>query len=101
MKWIALLLSFAFASACTKQEPVAAPAVAHPAAITWFAGTVKAALAEAQAKNKPVFLFWHAAWCPYCQDLKASVFTRQDVIAKMDFFIPVSLDGDLPGAQKI
>jgi thioredoxin-related protein len=71
------------------------------APIAWFPGAVDAAFAEAQAKNKPVFLFWHAAWCPYCQDLKASVFTRPDVIAKLGFFVPVSLDGDLPGAQKI
>src|SRR5689334_14472814 len=58
---------------------------AHAAEIAWFPGSVDAALAEAQAKNKPVFLFWHAAWCPYCQDLKASVFKRPDVVAKLGF----------------
>lgn len=105
-----LLLALALVSACsqktgtnesTRQDTAANPQATHRTEIPWFPGNVDAAFAEAQAKNKPVFLFWHAAWCPYCQDLKASVFTRPDVIAKLDFFIPVSLDGDLPGAQKI
>ena len=107
----ALVLALAFLGACSKQaadsdaatQPAATNTAqtAHAAAISWFPGSVDAAFAEAQAQNKPVFLFWHAAWCPYCQDLKASVFTRPDVIAKLGFFIPVSLDGDVPGAQKI
>jgi len=108
----ALVLALVMMSACSKpaadgSTAAAPPATAgatdaaHPAAIAWFPGSVDAAFAEAQAKNKPVFLFWHAAWCPYCQDLKASVFTRPDVVAKLGFFIPVSLDGDLPGAQKV
>src|SRR5689334_23570412 len=107
------LLVLTVLSACSKQaadgnsaKSVPAPSsstpqMAQPAAIAWFPGSVDAAFAEAQAKNKPVFLFWHAAWCPYCQDLKASVFTRPDVVNKMSFFVPVSLDGDLPGAQKV
>jgi thioredoxin-related protein len=102
-----LLLALAVLGGCSKQtastaeasQPAAAPQPA--AAIAWYPGTVDAAFAESKATNKPVFLFWHAAWCPYCQDLKASVFTRPDVIAKLGFFVPVSLDGDLPGAQKV
>lgn len=106
------MLTLVLLAACSKHaadsEATQQPTVTHGAAqsahsdaIAWFPGSVDEALTEAQAKNKPVFLFWHAAWCPYCQDLKASVFTRPDVIAKLEFFVPVSLDGDLPGAQKI
>lgn len=107
----ALVLTLTFLGACSKQEAGdAAAKQASPAnptpparapAIGWFPGSVDEAFAAARVKNKPVFLFWHAAWCPYCQDLKASVFTRPDVIGKLGFFVPVSLDGDLPGAQKI
>src|SRR5690349_14141629 len=105
------LIVLALLSACSKQAvnggdgaPAPASGATQPtsaSAIAWYPGAVDAAFAEARATNKPVFLFWHAAWCPYCQDLKASVFTRPDVIAKLGFFVPVSLDGDLPGAQKV
>jgi thioredoxin-related protein len=80
-----------------------ARAAAHDpaAAIPWFQGTVDQAFAEAHKQNRPVFLFWSAVWCPYCQDLKASVFPRPDFLAKLSLFVPVNLDGDAPGAQKI
>jgi hypothetical protein len=47
-----------------------------------------------------VFLYWGAQWCPPCHELKATVFSRPDVIEKLKLFIPVYLDGDDPGAQK-
>jgi len=74
--------------------------VAAPAGIAWFGGSVESALATARAQNKPVFLYWGAQWCPPCHELKATVFSRPDVIEKLELFIPVYLDGDDPGAQK-
>ncbi|MEQ1580412.1 MAG: thioredoxin family protein [Steroidobacteraceae bacterium] len=79
---------------------VGSPAAQSKAEIAWFAGSVQEAFAEAKATNRPVFLFWGAAWCPYCQQLKSSVFTRRDFIEKSRLFIPVYLDGDEAGAQK-
>jgi len=70
------------------------------AEIAWFDGSVQAAFDAAKASSRPVFLFWGAAWCPYCQQLKSSVFTRRDFIEKSRLFVPVYLDGDDPGAQK-
>src|SRR5271170_5384056 len=43
---------------------------------------------------------WGASWCPPCQQLKATVFTRPDFIRTTQLFVPVYLDGDEPGAQK-
>jgi thiol-disulfide isomerase/thioredoxin len=74
--------------------------VAAPAGITWYGGSVESAFATARAQNKPVFLYWGAQWCPPCHELKATVFSRPDVIEKLKLFIPVYLDGDDPGAQK-
>ncbi len=71
-----------------------------PPAIAWFRGSVEGAFAEAHAEGKPVLLYWGATWCPYCHELKGTVFARADFIGKSRLFVPVYLDGDSPGAQK-
>jgi thiol-disulfide isomerase/thioredoxin len=68
--------------------------------IDWFAGDVADAFKLAQSEQRPVFLYWGAKWCPPCQQLKATVFSRQDFIAKSKEFVDVYLDGDAPGSQK-
>jgi thioredoxin-related protein len=64
-------------------------------------GSVEAAFAKAKQQNKPLFLYWGAVWCPPCNQVKATVFNRKDFVAQTKSFIPVYLDGDAPGAQKI
>ncbi len=95
-------------AAQSAKEAAAAPAAAVDLAalhadvpdIDWFAGDVEAAFQSAQATNKPVFLYWGAQWCPPCKQLKTSVFSRPDFIAKSKSFVNVYLDGDLPKAQE-
>lgn len=62
---------------------------------------VDAAFAQAKSSKKPVFLYWGAVWCPPCNQVKATIFNRQDFIEKSRHFVPVYLDGDTPGAQKL
>ena len=62
---------------------------------------VEAAFARAKAANKPVLLYWGAVWCPPCNQLKATLFNRQDFIAMSRALVPLHIDGDLPGAQKL
>ncbi len=73
--------------------------------IAWkYASTdpeVDAAFAEGKAANKPLFVYWGAKWCPPCNQVKATLFNRQDFIARSRAFVPVYVDGDSPGAQKI
>lgn len=69
--------------------------------ISWHKGSVDSAFAQARAQNKPVFLYWGAKWCPPCNQVKATLFNRQDFIDRSRFFVPVYLDGDSPGAQKL
>jgi protein disulfide-isomerase len=85
-------------------ENAAAPATAPQAKILdieWFGGSIDSAFAAAAEQHKHVFLYWGAVWCPPCHELKAYVFTRPDFRDKLKQFIPVYLDGDAPGAQKL
>jgi thioredoxin-related protein len=112
-------ISFAaLLAACSKPAEVAAPAVpaAPPVAkvsavdhaesgIAWKHASsdadVDAAFAKAKAETKPVFVYWGAKWCPPCNQVKATLFNRQDFIERSRAFVPVYVDGDSPGAQKL
>jgi len=101
-------------AACSKpaDPPTAVPAVTaapddgHAAdAIAWrhvaSDAEVDAAFALARTEGKPLFVYWGAAWCPPCNQLKATLFNRADFIQRSRAFVPVYIDGDSPGAQKL
>jgi len=78
---------------------------AAPGEIAWRPAStdaeVDAAFAEARRSGKPLFLYWGAAWCPPCNQVKATVFNRADFIERTRAFVPVYVDGDRPGAQRL
>jgi thiol-disulfide isomerase/thioredoxin len=117
-----LLLPFALAAGSLALPPASEPtlglsalspipaAIAAPAksevgpaegGIAWEKGDIDAAFAAAKAANKPVFLYWGAVWCPPCNQVKATIFNRQDFVDRSRFFVPVYLDGDTKSAQKL
>ncbi len=88
--------------AVTARPPVVAPVT--PMTIAWVkpdGANIDPIFAKARAENKPVFLYWGAVWCPPCNQIKATVFNRQDFMERSKLFVPVYLDGDTPGAQKL
>ena len=111
-----LLASLLWLGACSRPSetpppvPVVAsapaPAPAKPAqGIAWVHAAndaeVDAAFTQAKDAGKPVFLYWGAEWCPPCNQVQATLFNRQEFIARSRAFVPVYIDGDRPGAQKL
>lgn len=95
----ALALALAFGAS--------APAAAKTPAgrVAWVTASsdaeVDRAFATAKAAGKPVFLYWGAVWCPPCNQVKATLFDRPDFVERSRAFVPVYVDGDKPGAQKV
>ncbi len=86
----------------TPPTPAAAPPKAE---IAWVRPTamqdVDAAFERAKASGQPVFLFWSAIWCPPCNQVKSTIFTRADFIEKSRSFVPVYVDGDTASGQAL
>ena len=105
----AALLAGIILAACGRSEAPSAPtqdgakaddrAAADP--IAWFPGTVDEAFAAAKEQGKPIFLYWGAAWCPPCHEIKATVFRSREFIERSRLFVPVYLDGDSENAQAL
>ena len=73
--------------------------------VAWLTAAADAdidrAFAQARVQNKPLLLYWGADWCPPCNQLKATLFNRQDFAAQSKHFVAVFVDGDRPAAQKL
>ena len=86
---------------CSVRDAVGQAEDAGSYGIEWYAGSVDSAFELERSQGTPVLLYWGADWCPPCSRLKATVFNRWEFIERTRLFVPVSLDGDDPGAQKL
>lgn len=71
------------------------------AAIAWLDGSLAGAQALARAQQRPLFLYWGAAWCPPCNRVKSEIFARDEFVARTASLLCYHLDGDAPGAQAL
>jgi thioredoxin-like negative regulator of GroEL len=73
--------------------------------VAWLAAAgdadIERAFTQARGLKRPVLLYWGASWCPPCNQLKATLFNRQDFATQARAFVAVHVDGDRPGAQKL
>lgn len=97
----ALLLAACGRDAAAPAVPAASGDAAHAEGIAWFEGSVDEAFAYARANDKPIYLYWGAAWCPPCNEIKATVFKSREFIDRSKLFVPVYLDGDTENAQAL
>ena len=105
MKFWSATLSIAALLALTPCGPVLAAPGLPSTNVAWLAAAADAdierAFAQARSEKKPVLLYWGATWCPPCNQLKATLFNRQDFAELSRHFVAVHVDGDRPGAQKL
>ncbi len=68
----------------------------QPAELTWILNDYNAALAQAKAQNKPIFIDFTGYTCTNCRWMEANIFPRKEVRSRLDKFIRVRLytDGD-------
>jgi thiol-disulfide isomerase/thioredoxin len=71
------------------------------AGIEWLNGGLDAAFALARAQQRPLFLYWGAAWCPPCNRVKADIFARAEFAQRASAVLCYHLDGDSVGAQAL
>jgi thiol:disulfide interchange protein len=84
----------------TMGKPTDEAKPASAGGVAWEPSYEKA-LEKAKAENKLVMADFTAEWCTWCKKLESDVYSKPDVAAKINQFVPVMVDVDkLPDLAK-
>ena len=83
-------------SAKSVKPQATAPAAAHALAVPFHSDDYEVALAEARARNVPLFVDAWATWCHTCRSMKAYVLTDASLTPRADEFVWFLMDVENP-----
>ena len=65
---------------------------AHAVEIVPWRGDWESAKTEAVKLHRPLFVYFTAAWCPPCQEMKKTTWADKTVKTALEKFVPVKVD---------
>lgn len=103
---VAVAVACAFAISAASQWgclclPKSAAEKQEDKAETFWQHDLQAALKEAAATGKPLFLDFRADWCTVCKDLELNVFPRPEIRSLLGRMVPVKIDATSPDDEKV
>jgi protein disulfide-isomerase len=94
--WVLMLWSL---SSCVNKVASVEASQYYGTEIEWLGGKVNDGFKKAHKEKKPVLLFWGAAWCPACVELKNNVFSHPRIKEVLSEYVLIYIDGDMDHAQ--
>lgn len=95
---LALIVAALAVGAATPSAKTAAPTAPAAAGVFagWYEGAAgyRQALADQAETGKPILVYFHAPWCPYCRRVNESLLAMPAVVEAISGILAVQINGD-------